>query len=129
MKEQTEVQKEAESYAESIMQPASDTTYPHCAVQAIKWRVAKDGYIAGHSAREGKEQEGSKWIPVSERMPEIGQEVIVYGIGQIEPYSLSAKWMGEEDEWRATEADLFPYPEEYQVTHWMAYPSPPSLIP
>ena len=54
-----------------------------------------------------------KWIPVSERLPEQGQEVIVASYRMIKPVVFTTIfWNKEHDNW-------------YGITHWMPLPKPP----
>lgn len=56
---------------------------------------------------------GSKWIPVSERLPEQGQEVIVASYRMIKPVVFTTIfWNKEHDNW-------------YGITHWMPLPEAP----
>lgn len=72
------------------------------------------------------EAEPVKWIPCSERMPEIGQDVLVVveerdlneetdEFTEIERYVTADTYKGNKFSWT--------YPEE--VTHWMPLPEPP----
>jgi hypothetical protein len=55
----------------------------------------------------------SKWIPVSERLPEQGQEVIVYSGGVLKPTVFACQfWNKHYDSWA-------------RITHWMPLPEPP----
>ena len=56
-----------------------------------------------------REQEQRRWIPVTERLPEIGIVVLVYS----EDDGICADYYG---------GDSFGY---YDVTHWMPLPEPP----
>lgn len=54
-----------------------------------------------------------QWIPVSERLPEQGQEVIVASYRMIKPVVFTTIfWNKEHDNW-------------YGITHWMPLPKPP----
>ena len=56
---------------------------------------------------------GSKWIPVTERLPEQGQEVIVYDGGVLKPKVFCYLfWNKNYDSWA-------------RITHWMPLPEPP----
>lgn len=55
-----------------------------------------------------------KWIPVTERLPEQGQEVIVYSGGVLKPTVFSYQfWNKNYDNWA-------------RITHWMPLPEPPN---
>ena len=56
-----------------------------------------------------REQEERRWIPVTERLPDIGIEVLVYS----EDDGVCVDYYG---------GDSFGY---YDVTHWMPLPEPP----
>lgn len=57
--------------------------------------------------------DGHKWIPVTERLPERGQEVIVASYRMIKPVVfVTIFWNKEHDNW-------------YGITHWMPLPEPP----
>lgn len=54
-----------------------------------------------------------RWIPVTERLPEQGQEVIVYDGGVLKPKVFAYQfWNKEYDSWA-------------RVTHWMPLPQAP----
>ena len=56
---------------------------------------------------------GDKWIPVTERLPEQGQEVIVYTGNILSPVVMAYKfWCKDYTTW-------------LHVTHWMPLPEPP----
>lgn len=71
----------------------------------------------------------SAWVPVSERLPEIGDEVLVYrpqstrakvtSMVRLIPYEGSLKFY-----WDAPRGGATTIPEH--VTHWMPHPEPPS---
>ena len=56
-----------------------------------------------------REQEQLRWIPVTERLPDIGIEVLIYS----EDDGICMDYYG---------GDSFGY---YDVTHWMPLPEPP----
>ena len=59
---------------------------------------------------------GSKWIPVTERLPEQGQEVIVYSGGVLKPHVYAYLfWNKNYDSWA-------------RVTHWMPLPEAPKEV-
>ena len=66
-----------------------------------------------------------KWIPVSERLPEEDQEVLVWnGGGQcLKPWQGHVLCEYRNGEWRESqESDLYP-----GITHWMPLPAPPEV--
>lgn len=57
-----------------------------------------------------------KWIPVTERLPERGQEVIVYSGGVLSPTVFAYHFWNEcFDSWA-------------RITHWMPLPEPPKEV-
>jgi hypothetical protein len=65
------------------------------------------------------------WIPVSERLPEEEQEVLVWnGGGQcLKPWQGHVLCEYRNGEWRESqESDLYP-----GITHWMPLPEPPEV--
>jgi hypothetical protein len=68
-----------------------------------------------------------RWIPVSERLPEEEQEVLVWnGGGQcLKPWQGHVLCEYRNGEWRESqESDLYP-----GITHWMPLPAPPANYP
>ena len=55
----------------------------------------------------------NKWIPVRERLPERGQEVIVYAGGILEPFVYAYCFWNKD------------YCSFQHITHWMPLPEPP----
>ena len=64
-------------------------------------------------------EEVSKWVPVTERLPECGTHVLVYA-GFFQPY-IEAAYYCEDKKWRFTYDDA----EVVGVSHWMPLPKPP----
>ena len=61
----------------------------------------------------GKEDGKPKWIPVTERLPEYGQLVIVYSGGVLSPQVFAQHfWRADFNDWA-------------HITHWMPLPEPP----
>ena len=57
-----------------------------------------------------------KWIPVTERLPERGQEVIAYSGNILSPTVFAyCFWSKDYDTW-------------VHVTHWMPLPEPPKEV-
>ena len=78
--------------------------------QEYAWYRAEDIYRAIENAPEVK----PGWIPVTERLPEQGQEVIVYDGGVLKPKVYCYLfWNPNYDNWA-------------RVTHWMPLPEPPT---
>lgn len=64
-------------------------------------------------AKQATSDENKRWIPVSERLPEQGQEVIVASYRMIKPVVFTTIfWNKEHDNW-------------YGITNWMPLPEPP----
>jgi hypothetical protein len=77
--------------------------------------LSKSGFLAGYQAAQ-------QWISVKERLPEIGEWVLINGpevCQRIEPPS--ASWKAEYA-WN-TDHESFYYPKD--ITHWMPLPAAP----
>lgn len=72
-----------------------------------------DGMIARGVTFATDNNVGSNWIPVTERLPERGQEVIVYSGGVLKP---------EVYAWYFLDKD---YDNWARITHWMPLPDAP----
>lgn len=76
---------------------------------------------AGRIMRQAAERlreldQEQKWIPVAERLPAQGQEVIVYTGNILSPVVMAYKfWDKDFDTW-------------LHVTHWMPLPEPPKEV-
>lgn len=67
-----------------------------------------------------------EWIKCSERMPEEGEDVIVYdGLGQVHEGCYFR--YGDGVVWEIPSYNPSYY-DEVNVTHWMPLPEPPSLV-
>ena len=80
----------------------------------------KHGYEKGYE--DGKKAAtdnnvGSKWIPVSERLPEEDEGVVLVYSGDVEPAIMSGNIFLEYDKYEGWEIN--------NVTHWMPLPEPP----
>ena len=77
----------------------------------------------------------AEWIPVTERLPELDQEVLVYAVGKIDGfigdsvYALTERVLFKffpssegTEEWRSPWQYFM---EDYEITHWMPLPEPP----
>lgn len=75
------------------------------------------------------------WIPVTERLPELDKEVLVYAVGKIDGfigssvYALTERFLFKffpsskgTEEWRLPWQYFM---EDYEITHWMPLPEPP----
>ena len=66
--------------------------------------------------KQATSDENKRWIPVSERLPEQGQEVIVASYRMIKPVVFTTIfWNKEHDNW-------------YGITNWMPLPEPPKEV-
>lgn len=74
------------------------------------------------------EEQGMKWISVDERMPEYGQEVLIYHIlgdrGRC-PRAYDVAWWHGEKGWTFPWCSREPQAPQW-VTHWMPLPDSPS---
>ena len=61
-----------------------------------------------------------EWIPVTERLPEKGQEVLVFDTRE---NWTGFAWLRPDETWTALGFD-FPF-DLVEVTHWMPQPQPP----
>lgn len=62
----------------------------------------------------------SRWIPVEERLPEHGKNVLVHVANRVGMWHTEIDWQKDNGEW-ANNADC----EWYTITHWMPLPEPP----
>lgn len=75
----------------------------------------------------------TEWISVNDRLPELGEDVLVYckaktpeftdfiEVSVRNTYKL-APWCDEETAWGIR---FIPFGGEFEVTHWMPLPEPP----
>lgn len=97
-----------------------------------KSQTAKKNTEAAAACFElAKQMQESKWIPVSERLPELDelgfspQVQIVFkigkynssGVGEYRPETKSWRWAN-------TESDIS---DAYEITHWQPLPTPPTI--
>lgn len=69
--------------------------------------------LADYLLKNGVRLESRRWIPVSERLPEYGQEVIIYTGNTLKPIVIAYTfWKADYDTW-------------LHVTHWMPMPEGP----
>lgn len=74
--------------------------------------ATEQAYRNGYEA--GKRDAETKWTPVTEQLPERGQEVICYCGGVLKPTVYTHYfWDKDYDNW-------------VRVTHWMPIPNPPT---
>jgi hypothetical protein len=70
-----------------------------------------------------EELEARRWIPVTERLPEEGAEVLVRTSGALASTEIAALTVGTtRREWEDLRGELFLGDD---VTHWMPLPEPP----
>lgn len=75
---------------------------------------------------------GSRWIPCSERMPESGETVHVYAVGEDFEYQFDAyvassgNWYTFDDSARE-DYTTHAVSHELKITHWMPLPEPPEV--
>lgn len=76
-----------------------------------------------------------RWIPVTERLPELNKEVLVYAIGKVDgirgksAIEITERFLFRlfpisegREEWRSPWQYFL---ENYEITHWMPLPEPP----
>ena len=85
-----------------------------------EFEATEQAYKSGYE--KGKVDATAKWIPVTERLPKKGEEVLVFGYWheKFQPLMcyLSPHRKGE---WVTTVAGK----QVFTVTHWMPLPEPP----
>ena len=88
--------------------------YKHLYEQTKKMlAMYQDELVPGFRKQIEEMEAKNKWIPVSERLPERGQKVIIYTGNIQKPTVLAYQfWNPKYDTWA-------------HVTHWMPLPSPP----
>ena len=95
---------------EAINEICENTRYKNCQYEKYGfncgWAVKADHLIANGVTVQ-------QWIPVTERLPEYGQLVIVYSGGVLSPQVYAQHF------WRADFNDWV------HITHWMPLPEPP----
>lgn len=62
-----------------------------------------------------------EWIPVSERLPEKGEEVLIFDTRE---NWIGFAWLHPDETWTTSLGFDFPFDLE-EVTHWMPIPTPP----
>ena len=75
-------------------------------------------YLADYLVKNGVTVQ--EWIPVTERLPEKGQEVLVFDTRE---NWTGFAWLRPDETWTALGFD-FPF-DLGEVTHWMPLPEPP----
>jgi hypothetical protein len=95
--------------AEKWIEDNNPVPLPHPCTQAFI-SGAKAGYIEAM-----KEQ---RWIPVSERLPELFKNVLIFGSQGTTAISCVDADLS---------IDLYPLKEGEKVTHWQPLPPPPSF--
>ena len=112
-------------YTESQMQRIEQAAYDGATLEAGKeWerqRYEFDATEAKLAARIAELEAAQRWIPVSERLPEIGVRVLFYNsfITNIHKGWLSC------DEWVSEIGVFYNGDKLKRITHWMPLPEPP----
>lgn len=118
-------------FAERISQAAD-------AIEKLSMRIHGDEAAIAGMKREIERMvvaDKPRWIPVTERLPELNQEVLVYAVGKIDGFigssvfALSERFLFKffpsskgTEEWRSPWQYFM---EDYEITHWMPLPEPP----
>lgn len=98
--------------------------YYNCAINPQKIEFVADYLIANGVTLQ-------KWIPVSERLPEVFAPVLVkylnYNDGGASPTNVDTAVLLEGNVWYWWEGDLADCDDEVKctITHWMPLPEPP----
>lgn len=103
--------------------------------RAIQFQNLKrewEGFQRGY--RAGAEAQRERWIPVSERLPELkcnAPQMVLMAIAGRELPEMGWKLI-EENRWQSVETGPHDWPiyvNMDQVTHWMPLPDPPRFAP
>ena len=95
----------------------------HCKASMIADHLIANGVTLANQVASSSKQLASKWIPVTERLPEAFTSCIVYRKGNFGGhfsmlrYSPALGWHFYDSEWGDVTVD--------DVTHWMPLPEPP----
>ena len=97
-----------------------------CEVSALKERLKSENAIAvSRQAIIDRLRAERRWIPVDERLPEDGNDVLVrYRYGHKTVCVVAYRVSGN-DCWTMSVGDCFDFADE-QATHWMPLPAPPT---
>ena len=88
---------------------------PEQGPEFIVWCMCKEDFLAGYQAAQ-------QWISVKDRLPEIGEWVLINGpevCQRVAPPSSSWDW---EFAWATDRASFY---EPTDITHWMPLPTAP----
>jgi hypothetical protein len=74
-----------------------------------------------------------RWIPVTERLPEVGKEVLIYAVGKTEDLSSTIeitnrmifRLLPSSEGVEMWSAPRLYFMTNYEITHWMPLPVPP----
>ena len=74
-----------------------------------------------------------KWIPVTERLPEVGKEVLIYAVGKDDDFSsviaitdrMIFRLFPASDGVETWSSPWQYFMTNYEITHWMPLPEPP----
>lgn len=95
---------------ERLLEILNVPIHPHLDVDPLE---AVADYLLDNGVTFARDTNAPSWIPVTERLPVQGQEVIVYTGGVLKPCVMGYLfWNPEYDTWA-------------RVTHWMPLPEPP----
>lgn len=99
------------------------------------WNNAIRGAVNAVKHHTKSAQPEPQWIPCSERLPEDGQEVLVYAVGKADGFigdnviALSERFMFRLfPAWNGVGQWKSPweyFSSNYEITHWMPLPDPP----
>jgi hypothetical protein len=87
--------------------------------------VYDEGHQIKLSERQLQTLRASRWIPVSERLPEEDEDVLVMTAeGKFASGGMHVASLDEDGVWYPSHGDGWEFPD---VTHWMPLPEPPEV--
>lgn len=124
-----------EEIVKALRHCASAKDCRECVLASLKVSTGRCERILQNAAADMLEQGAPGWISVKDRLPELGEQVllIAYGwsdttiyLGRLEHMSSETSWLtgitSKESEWCI---QGWSYLKEPLVTHWMPLPEPP----